>query len=463
MRRDAARRLPDLRHGPILPTLLRLAAPNVLAMALTVLVGIAETYYVGRLGTAPLAAMALVFPFAMLTQMLSSGAMGGGVSSAVSRALGRGQPERAAALARHALAIGLAAGVAYTAFFLLCGPLLYHGLGGRGAVLAEAERYAAVVFAGAWLVWLSNTLASVLRGTGNMRVPSVTIVLSALLQIALGGLLGLGAGPLPSLGMVGIAVGHIVATAVTASVLGWFLASGRARVRLVLRGPRLERTLLADILRVGALSCLSPLMSVLTVLVVTALIARLGVQPLAGYAIGQRLEFLLVPIAFGIGVASVPMVGMAIGAGDIARARRVAWTAGALSAFNLALIGGAVAFEPDRWAALFSSDPEVLAHARAYLRAAGPAFALFGLGLTLYFASQGSGRVLGPVLASTLRLVLVAAAGSWLAARDAPTWAYFALVGVAMVAYGLSTALAVRITPWSAPAPKPAPPAPARA
>lgn len=452
MRRDAARRLPDLRHGPILPTLLRLAAPNVMAMALTVLVGIAETYYVGRLGTAPLAAMALVFPFAMLTQMLSSGAMGGGVSSAVSRALGRGQPERAAALARHALAIGLAAGMAYTALFLLCGPLLFHGLGGRGAVLAEAERYASVVFAGAWLVWLSNTLASVLRGTGNMRVPSVTIVLSALLQIALGGLLGLGAGPLPALGMVGIAVGHIVATAVTASVLGWFLASGRARVRLVLRGPRLERALLADILRVGALSCLSPLMSVLTVLVVTALVARLGVQPLAGYAIGQRLEFLLVPIAFGIGVASVPMVGMAIGAGDIARARRVAWTAGALSAFNLALIGGAVAFEPDRWAALFSSDPEVLRFARTYLRAAGPAFALFGLGLTLYFASQGAGRVLGPVLAAVLRLGLVLGIGSALAAEGAGAPAYFAMVAGAMAAYGLATALAVRFTRWDAPA-----------
>lgn len=70
-----------LRHGPILPTLLRLSAPNVLAMLSTVLVGIAETYYVGRLGTPPLAAMALVFPFAMLTGMLSAGAMGGGVSS----------------------------------------------------------------------------------------------------------------------------------------------------------------------------------------------------------------------------------------------------------------------------------------------------------------------------------------------------------------------------------------------
>ena len=84
-----------LLSGPILPTLLRLAAPNVLAMTMAVAVGVAETWYIGLLGTGPLAAMALVFPFNMLTQMLSSGAMGGGVSSAVSRALGAGDDARA--------------------------------------------------------------------------------------------------------------------------------------------------------------------------------------------------------------------------------------------------------------------------------------------------------------------------------------------------------------------------------
>ena len=440
-----------LRQGPILRTLVKLAVPNVLAMVLTVLVGVAETYYVGRLGTTPLAAMALVFPLAMLTQMMSAGAMGGGVSSAVSRALGAGQLDRAAHLARHAVAIGLAAGVVYSAIFLLFGPAFYRGLGGRGAVLAEASAYGAVLFSGAVLVWLSNTLASVLRGTGNMRVPSVTIVAASVLQMVLGGVLSLGAGPVPSMGMVGVAFGHIVATAAMVLVLGWFLMSGRARVRLRWAGWRLERALLADILRVGALSCLSPVMSVLTVLIFTGLVAHVGVQALAGYAIGQRLEFLLVPVAFGIGVASVPMVGMAIGARDVARARRVAWVAGGLSAFNLALIGATVALWPDLWAGLFTSDEAVLAHARQYLRTVGPAFPLFGLGLTLYFASQGAGRVLGPVLAATLRLVLVAAAGSWLAGQDATPAAYFALVAAAMVAYGLATAAAVWRTSWALP------------
>ncbi len=443
--------LERLQKGPILATLVRLSLPNVLAMVMTVAVGIAETWYVGRLGTTPLAAMALVFPFAMLSGMMSAGAMGGGVSSAISRALGGGNTARASQLTLHATLIGTVAGIAYSLVFVCWGPTLYRLLGGSGEVLDAASRYSDVLFSGALLVWLSNTLASVLRGTGNMRVPSLGILGTAVLQIVLGGVLGLGAGPVPSLGMAGIAIGHIVATATGVLYFVWFLWSGRARLDLPLRGFRLQTEMLHDILKVGAVALISPLQSVLTVLIFTGLIARLGILPLAGYSIGQRLEFLLIPISFGIGVASVPMVGVAMGAGQVARARRVAWTACTLSALNLGLMGAWVAILPQQWAGWFSSDPAVLRHATDYLRTVGPTFAFFGMGLTLYFASQGSGKVLGPVLAGTARLLLVATAGGWLAAHGGEASAYFQLVAAAMVVYGLTTVVLVRLTPWHKP------------
>lgn len=435
-------------HGPILPTLLRLAAPNVLAMVMTVLVGIAETYYVGRLGTAPLAAMALVFPFAMLTQMMSAGAMGGGVSAAISRALGASKVPRAQTLLQHALLIGIGAGLIYSAIFLIWGPGFYSVLGGKGAVLTEAVRYANVLFSGALLVWLINTLASVVRGTGNMRVPSVTLVATAGLQIVLGGVLSLGAGPMAGMGMVGVAWGHIIATAAGVLYLLWYLASGQGRLRLQLQGFQMQRSMFADILKVGAIACLSPVQSVLAILIFTGMLAQLGTEALAGYGIGQRLEFLLIPISFGIGVASVPMVGMAMGAGNAARARRVAWMAGGVSAFNLAVIGAVVTLAPELWARLFSQDATVLGYARQYLVTAGPAFPFFGLGLTLYFASQGAGQVIGPVLAGTVRLILVAAAGYWLSRHQGTADNFYGLVAVAMLLYGLITAAAVKLTPW---------------
>jgi Na+-driven multidrug efflux pump len=348
----------------------------------------------------------------------------------------------------HALVIGTVAGVLYSALFVIWGPDLYRLLGGRGAVLDEATRYGLILFSGALLVWLSSTLAAVVRGTGNMRVPSVTILVTSALQIALGGALGLGLGPLPALGMPGVAIGQLLATAAAVAFFVWYLRVGLGRLRLKFGGVRLNGEMFGDILKVGALACLSPLQAVLTMLIFTALIARLGVDTLAGYGIGQRLEFLLIPIAFGIGMAAIPMVGMAIGAGQVERARRVAWTAGGVSAFNLALIGVTVALAPDLWVSLFTQDEGVLRAGRAYLRWAGPAFPLFGLGLTLYFASQGSGKVLGPVLAATLRLALVATASAWLSAHGAPAWQYFALVAAGMTVYGVATAAAVRFTTW---------------
>jgi putative MATE family efflux protein len=440
--------LQRLLTAPILPTLLRLSAPNVLAMVMTVLVGIAETYYVGRLGTAPLAAMALVFPFAMLTQMMSAGAMGGGVSAAISRALGASDLPRAQTLLQHALLIGVGCGLIYSAIFVVWGPRLYQLLGGRAAVLEEAVAYAQVLFSGALWVWLINTLASVMRGTGNMRTPSIALMFTSALQIILGGVLCLGAGPVPAMGMVGVAWGHIIATAAGVAYFLWYLITGQGRVTLKLQAFKMQRRVFADILKVGAMACLSPVQSVLAILIFTGLLAQLGTEALAGYGIGQRLEFLLIPIAFGIGVASVPMVGMAVGAGKVDRARRVAWVAGGVSAFNLALIGGVVTLAPDLWARLFTQDEVVLGFARQYLVTAGPAFPFFGLGLTLYFASQGAGQVIGPVLAGTVRLVLVAGVGYWLTQHQGTAEHFYGLVAVAMVLYGVVTALAVKVTPW---------------
>ncbi len=419
-----------------------------MATSMAVLVGLAETFYVGRLGVVPLAALGLVFPFAMLTGMLSAGAMGGGVSSALARAFGAGDAQRAQSVALHALLIGACGGVLYSLLFLTVSAPLFTLLGGRGEVLREALAYAGVLFSGALAVWLFNTLASILRGTGNMRVPSLALIGSAVLQILLGGALGLGWGPAPRLGMPGVALGQILAQALGAAWLFWYLRSGRGRLRLRFGGVAIRRELFRDILKVGAVACLSPLQSVTTMLLMAGFVAQLGVLPLAGFAIGQRLEFLMSTVAFGIGLASVPMVGMAIGAGDVARARRVAWSAGGVTAAVLGVVGLVVALFPDLWVAIFTRDAQVLGYGRLYLHWAGPGFAFFGLGLTLYFASQGAGRMAGPVFAATMRLLLVGVGGSLLVAHGATAGQLFALSAAAMAVYGLSCAGAMKLDRW---------------
>jgi putative MATE family efflux protein len=438
----------SLLAAPILPTLLKLALPNAIAMLGTALVAVAETSYIGRLGVEPLAGIALVFPFVMLTQMMSAGAMGGGVSSAVARALGAGNRERAANLALHAAIIGTGAGLFFTAMMLAFGRDFYFLLGGRGEVLEQAMHYSQVLFSGAVAIWLVNTLASVVRGTGDMRVPSIVLIGVATVQVVVGGGLGLGLFGLPKLGMRGVAAGQLAAFTLGALFLAWYLISGRSRLKLNFASFAFQRDMFFDILKVGAISCLSPLQSVLTILIFTKILAGFGTTVLAGYGMGSRLEFLLIPIAFAFGTASIPMVGMAMGAGLVTRARRVTWIAGAAAFLFVGLVGLIVAIAPELWVSLFTSDPGVAAAAKSYFHWAGPGFGFFGAGVCLYFSSQGAAKVGGPVLAGTIRLVLVALGGWALSSTGAPAWTLFALVGIAMVVFGLSTALSIRLTRW---------------
>jgi putative MATE family efflux protein len=434
--------------APILSMLAALSLPNLLALGTQSLVAIAETTYIGILGTEPLAAMALVFPMIMLTHMMSSGAIGGGVSSAISRALGARDERRARALALHALIVGGLAGILFTVAFLLGGRTIYTMLGGDEAVLPLALQYSGAFFAGASIVWFFNIFASIARGTGNMRVPSSTVIGVAVLQIILGGLLGLGFSPIPRFGLAGVATGQILAFLAGTITLLVYLRSRYSRLRLRFAGIRLDRELFWDILKVGAVSCLSPLQSILTVIILAKFVASFGTTALAGYGIGVRLELLLVPIAFSIGSASVPMVGMAIGARDVARARRVAWTAATASAVIIGSIGCLAALNPNIWAHLFTSDPSVERAADDYLSIAGFGFAAYGFGLCLYFASQGSGRIVGPVLGGTVRLLVVLIGGILLMRHGGDFRAFALLVTIAMAAYGISTGLFVWKTRW---------------
>src|SRR5256885_3519216 len=434
--------------GPILRTLLRLAWPNIIALSAGTCVVIAETSYIGRLGVESLAAMALVFPFVILTMTMSGGAMGGGVASAVARALGAGDIDRASTLAAHALLIGVCFGLTFMLGMLIFGPTLLEMLGGRGNVLAYAIGYVQIFFGGAVVPWLMNTMSGILRGTGNMKLPSFLMLSSAVCQIILGGTLGLGLGPIPSFGMRGVAAGSLTAYLISISVMGWYMFSGRARVVPRIRGLHVQWSMFIDILKVGAVSCFSPLQSVLSISIFTHMLAGFGTQILAGYGIGARLEFMLTSVAFAVGIASVPMVGMAIGAGRIARARRIAWTAGLVSFVSVGLIGTLIAIFPDLWVEIFTRDAGVRAASRQYLSTAAPMYAFIGLAISMYFSSQGAAKVVGPVLAQSARLLFIGGGGWWLSTHEATAANFFALAAASMMVLGSLSCLSVILTRW---------------
>jgi putative MATE family efflux protein len=434
--------------GPILPTLLQLAWPNAIAFSAGTCTVIAETSYIGRLGVESLAAMALVFPFVMLTMTMSGGAMGGGVASSIARSLGAGDVDRASTLATHALLNAIGFGLAFMLVMLIFGPHLLEVMGGRGNVLAQAIGYVQIFFGGAVLPWLMNSMAGILRGTGNMKLPSAMILNSAVCQIILGGTLGLGLGPIPQFGMRGVAAGSLIAYTISISVMGWYMFSGRARVTPKFKGLRIQAAMFFDILKVGAVSCFSPLQSVLTISIFTHMLAAFGTAVLAGYGIGARLEFLLTSLSFSFGIASVPMIGMTIGGGNVVRARRIAWTAGSMAFIAVGAIACIIAVFPDLWVNIFTQDESVRATSRQYLSTAAPCYAFIGLASSMYFSSQGAAKMIGPVLAQTARLVFIALGGVSLSKYGATAQGFFVLAACSMVVLGTLSCLSVILTRW---------------
>ena len=439
---------PALLSAPILPTLLKLALPTMTVLVAQTAVNIAEAYYVGFLGTDALAGAALVFPLFMLMTMMSNGGLGSGVASSVARAVGAGRQQDANAVLFHAIVLAVLVGALFTLAAELAGPLLYRALGGRGGALDAALRYSNFLFAGAIPVWVVNLQAAALRGAGNVKVPALVTLVGAIVMIPLSPLLIFGFGPIPRLGIggAGIAFGLYYCGAML--FLLRYMASGRSG--LVLNFARLRGSLFSDILKVGLPTAFVAFLTNLTVILVTGAVGLFGTTALAGYGISSRLDYIMIPLLFGVGTATLTMVGVNIGAGQTARARRIGWVSGAVGFLLTGTIGLLVAAFPLVWLHLFSHDADVVAEGVTYLRVVAPAYSALGFGFVTAFAAQGAGRVLWPVVATSARIV-IAAGGGWIAVSyfGAGMLGLAAMVTASLIAYAaICTAVMLSDSVW---------------
>jgi putative MATE family efflux protein len=337
---------PGVLSGPITPTMLRLALPTIVVLVVQTLVGVAETYFVSFLGTDALAGVALVFPVVMLMQMMSNGGIGGGVSSAVARALGANRRADADALVWHAIVLACVLGLVFMTAAIVGGPILYRAMGGAGSTLTAALTYSGVVFSGAVPIWITALLSSTLRGAGNVKVPAFVILAGAVILLPLSPAMIFGWGPFPRLGVAGAGAAVVIYYVLAALALILYVRSPRSLLQLKM--GRLHRRFFKDILGVGLLSAIGTIQVNLTVAFVTAAVGRFGADAIAGYGIASRLEYIQIPLLFGLGTAVVTMVGINIGAEQLARARRIAWIGAELAFGVTEFIGLAVTVFPHR-------------------------------------------------------------------------------------------------------------------
>jgi len=434
---------------PIFPLLIKMSAPNTVAFLINAVVVLAEFWFISQLGITPLAAVTLAFPAIMLTQQMAFGALGGAVTSSIARSLGAADKPRAEKLLWHSLYISCFGALAFLIIFFIFGEPLLRILGGTGALLEESLAYCFVYLLGAIVVWLSGSLTAALRGMGDMQFPAVLTVICAGIQVFFSAGFILGSFGLPKLGLVGSAWSMIVTSGFMALVTLIKISSPSSPVRLKLKRLTIERELFEDIFSVALPASLSPIMTVATVLLLTGLIGQFGTSAIAGYGIGSRVEFLLIPIVFGIGTAMTAMVGTNIGAKNIERAEKIgmvgATTAGLLSA----VIGLALALTPNLWIGIFTSDPETLLVTKQYIQILGVCYVFQGYGLSLYFASQGANAMKWPIIITAIRLIVFS-----VIALVAVYWLSYGLVSIfyasaiAMVIFGILMVISLKMGAW---------------
>ena len=396
---------------PVMPLLIRMSAPNTVAFFIQSIVVLTEVWFISKLGTNSLAAVALAFPLLMITQTMSGGALGGAITSAIARSMGANDIDKAERLIWHSVVISLGGAFTFLLFFLLFGEQLLFLLGGRGDILKESYTYCSYLFLGGLILWLSGSMSAVLRGMGNMRFPATLMICTSFLQVFLSGGFILGWYGFPQIGVPGAAIATLISASVMVVIIFLKLLSKSIPVKLRMKQLILSRDLFNNIFEVAVPASVSPLLTVGTILVLTGLVGTFGTEALAGYGIGSRVEFLMIPLIFGIGTAMTSIVGANIGAKNIIRAETVGIYGGTSAGVVSIFIGLTLALFPDAWIQFFTDDMKAFEVTKLYIQIVGPFYIFQGIGLSLYFASQGANAMKWPTIATIARFLIASIGG----------------------------------------------------
>lgn len=427
--------------GPILSVMLKLALPTMLVLFIQTLIGLLETYFVSSLGTDVLAGVSVVFPILMLMQMLANGGFGGGLASAISRASGAGRWSDVQSLVWHGIILSAILGSFFTVVMLSSAHAIYQLMGVRGPALDAALKYSNIIFIGSPLIWAVALLSAALRGAGDTKTPARITLLGGILLFPLSPLLIYGWGIIPSLGVMGAGIAVLSYYIFAIVLLIKHMRSNQSVIKLSITPIRIP--FFKDILGVAVLASLGVIQLNLTVVIITSLVGQFGSDAVAGYGIASRLDYIQIPLMFGIGSAIMTMVGMNYGAGHFKRARHITLIGVLITFLLTGSIGLFFSIFPSLWLGIFSNDPSVLVNGKNYLQYVAPFYGMIGIGMALYFAGQATKNLKGPLIAGTLRMLIATLIGGIAVLYyDMSLSILFQIIGVSAFIFGLASLMA---------------------
>jgi len=426
-------------NGPIHKMLFKLAAPNMVSVFFMLVVGFAEPFFAGKLGIIQLASVAITYPLVSLSGMIGAGAVGGGVVSALSRSIGKNDLNRANVVIWHSIIIYAVVAIIFFIVFVFFSKSLFIAMGAEESVVEKAVGYSRIFFILSPTIFLFYLMMSIYRSFGDYQFLAVINVLLGMLQLFLSGALSLGWFFFPSLGINGLALAFVIPQGLAGVFMFISILFGKYPVRFKILSLRKE--IFIDILNVGGLGAINSTSIALTMIITTTFISRFGTEAIAGYGVCARLEQTLIPLAFGVGGVLTSCVGTNFGASQFYRARKSAWFGATFIATIAAIAGITFSIFPSLWLDFYTTDLNAYLIGALYLSIVAPFFPLFAFGKTLYFASQGTGKMLVPISGAITRLSIVTVFGFICVYLELEIKYLFFVIGIAMSSVGFILSL----------------------
>jgi putative MATE family efflux protein len=385
----------DYTEGGLNRAVLLLSVPMVLEMAMESVFALTDVFFVARLGADAVAAVGLT---ESLLSVVYAVAMGLCMSTTaiVARRVGEKQPEQAARAAVQAVAVGLGISVPFAVLGIAGARSLLDLMGAPAPVAATGWGYTAWMLGGNASVVLLFLLNAVFRGAGDATVAMRSLWVANAVNVVLDPCLIFGLGPFPELGVTGAAVATNVGRTVGVAYQLRALAAGRGRLDVRRRHLRLDRRVMADLVRLSLGGVGQFLIGTASWLGLVRILSLFGAAALAGYTIALRIVIVALLPSWGMSNAVATLVGQNLGAGKPDRAERSVWLVGL---YNMAFLLGVMAaflVGAEPLIALFSTDPEVRRLGALCLRVVSYGYAFYAWGMVLVQAFNGAGDTLTP-------------------------------------------------------------------
>jgi putative MATE family efflux protein len=431
-----------LTSGGILKGILALAGPMFISAQLQNLQSLIDLYWVGRLGSNAVAAISisgttlmLLFPIVM--------AMSAGTLAFVSRHVGAGRSEDAAAVAGQALLVSILVGLVAGLAAVPAAGCFCRMLGAAPAIADAASPYLQISFAASFTEFALFTASSAIQGAGNTVIPMIGMALANVLNLVLDPLLIYGLGPIPAMGISGAALATVLAQGLAACILIRHLRSGVLGVPLSSRHFHLRRATALGLLSTGLPAGGQMLSRSLMSLLLMRIVASCGTLAIAAYGIGMRFHMIILMPSFALGNAAATMVGQNLGAGKPDRSNRAAWYAAGLASLITAAAAAIAVVMPQWLIGFFSKDPHVTDIGVAYLRTVSFCYIGAAVSIVLSRALMGAGDTMASMVLTIVCLwgIQVPLAILLRSHVSPPTSGIWMAVAIALVSHGVLTSL----------------------